>query len=160
METEKNDTINQLAVAIYTINRHAKTAPDPKHLYHIKKETINKLLKEKKAQKVGLHFSEHPKLSNQYSTLLVRVGDYYFHIPPSKEDFKKLKHLGALDQNYRNPQIRMSLSKAKNIVYNYIDWKPEKKKQTIKRRYTSSYYTPSSLGKMEWPPTHPSRRKY
>ncbi|WP_085992532.1 YkyB family protein [Oceanobacillus senegalensis] len=159
MEQQK-DFIADLARALYTINRHAKTAPQPKHLYFIKKETINKLLKEKRAKKVGLHFSDHPKFSNQHSTLLVKVDKYYFHIPPTKEDFKELEHLGSLDQNYRNPQTKMSLSKAKSIVYQYIDWRPEKKQSSIKRRYTSRYYTPSSLGKMEWPPTRKSRRKY
>lgn len=148
---QKDTHLSNLAQAIFTINRHAKTAPEPQHLYHIKKETINKLLKEKKAKKIGLHFSDHPKLSNQHSTLLVMVADYFFHIPPTKEDFKELNHLGALDQNYRNPQTKMSLSKAKSIVYDYIDWKPEKTK-VRKASYSSSYYTPSSLGKMEWPP--------
>ncbi|WP_067730072.1 YkyB family protein [Oceanobacillus damuensis] len=152
-------SLHHLAQAVFTINRHAKTAPEPQHLYQIKKDTINKLLKENKAEKVGLHFSDHPKLSNQHSTLLVKVDEYYFHIPPSKEDFKNLKHLGSLDQNYRNPQTKMSLSQAKRVVYQYIDWKAEKKPQTRQKRYTSSYYTPSSLGKMEWPPTK-SQRNY
>ncbi len=143
-----------LAKAIYTINRHAKTAPKPQHLYHIKKKTIERLLKEKRAKKIGLHFSNRPKLSNQHSTLLVKVADYYFHIPPTKEDFKTLDHLGKLDQNYRNPQTKMSLSQAKKIVYKYIDWKPKKRKK--KQMAYSSYFTPSSLGKMDWPP----RRTY
>lgn len=151
-------SLKTLAQAVFTINRHAKTAPNPKHLYQIKKETINKLLEEKKARKVGLHFSNHPKLSNQHSTLLVQIDDYFFHVPPSKEDFKMLEHLGSLDENYRNPQTKMSLSLAKKIVYQYIDWKPEKKPQTRQQRYTSSYYTPSSLGKMEWPPSKSHRK--
>ena len=83
----EQDNLDEIAKALYTINRHAKTAPDPKHLYFIKKEAINRLLKEKHATKVGLHFSKQPKFSNQYSTLLVRVAGYYFHIPPTKEDF-------------------------------------------------------------------------
>ncbi|WP_026905956.1 YkyB family protein [Paucisalibacillus globulus] len=146
-------SLNDLARAIYTVNRHAKTAPDPKHLYFIKKETIQRLLKENRAKKIGLHFSEHPKLSNQHSTLLVQVDEYYFHIPPTKEDFQDLKHLGQLDQNFRNPQAKMSLSQAKKIIYQYIDWKPANKKPNkTRQQYTSSYFTPSSLGKMEWPP--------
>lgn len=149
--------LQDLAQALFTINRHAKTAPEPKHLYQIKKATINKLLDENRAEKIGLHFSDHPKRSNQHSTLLVKVDDYFFHVPPSKEDFKQLKHLGSLDQNYRNPQSKMSLSQAKRIVYRFIDWKPEMKEQHRQKRYTSSYYTPSALGKMEWPPTS-SRR--
>lgn len=156
----KDDSLKEIAKALFIINRHAKTAPEPKHLYYIKKEAINKLLKEKKATKMGLHFSDHPKLSNQYSTLLVKVDDYFFHIPPTKEDFKELEHLGSLDQNYRNPQTKMSLSKAKKVIYTYINYKPERKQNGSYRRYKSAYYTPSSLGKMEWPPIHPSRRKY
>ncbi|WP_077330125.1 YkyB family protein [Virgibacillus siamensis] len=145
--------IQELAEAIFSINRHAKTAPEPQHLYHIKKETINRLLKEKRAEKVGLHFSDHPKLSNQHSTLLIKVDKYFFHIPPTKEDFKELNHLGKLDHNYRNPQSKMSLSRAKKIVYRYIDWQPPEKKRPVSRKkYTSSYFTPSSLGKMNWSP--------
>jgi len=149
----------ELAKAIYTINRHAKTAPEPQHLYHIKKETINRLLREKRAKKVGLHFSDHPKLSNQHSTSLIKVDNYYFHIPPTKEDFKELEHLGTLDQSYRNPKTKMSLSQAKRVVYRYIDWQPEKKRQHSRKQYTSSYFTPSSLGKMEWPPRSPNRSR-
>ncbi|HLR80358.1 MAG TPA: YkyB family protein [Bacillota bacterium] len=146
---KKNISTALLAQAIYTINRHAKTAPEPQHLYHIKKKTIERLLKEKRAKKIGLHFSNRPKLSNQHSTLLVKVDDYYFHIPPRKKDFVTLKHLGELDQSYRNPQTKMSLSQAKKIVYKYIDWKPKKRKK--KQMTYSSYFTPSSLGKMDWP---------
>lgn len=144
--------IKEIAKALFTINRHAKTAPEPQHLYHLKKEAIQKLLAEKRAKKVGLHFSNHPKFSNQHSTILVSVDDYYFHILPEKKDFEELKHLGKLDQNFRNPKTKMSLTHAKKIIYQYIDWKP-KKKQKNRRRHYSSYYTPSSLGKMEWPPT-------
>lgn len=38
--------IHELAQAIFSVNRHAKTAPEPQHLYFIKKEAINKLLRE------------------------------------------------------------------------------------------------------------------
>ncbi len=144
--------LHDIAQAIFTVNRHAKTAPEPQHLYFVKKEAINKLLKEKRAEKVGLHFSERPKYSNQHSTLLVKVANYFFHIPPTREDFKRLEHLGSLDKNYRNPQTKMSLSQAKRILYPYINWKPARKRKKEKS-YASAYYTPSSLGKMEWPPT-------
>src|SRR5699024_6926017 len=126
---KKNISTALLAQAIYTINRHAKTAPEPQHLYHIKKKTIERLLKEKRAKKIGLHFSNRTKLSNQHSTLLVKVDDYYFQIPPRKKDFVTLKHLGELDQSYHNPQTKMDLSQAKKIVYKYIDWKPKKRKK-------------------------------
>ncbi|MUK90238.1 hypothetical protein GMD78_17840 [Ornithinibacillus sp. L9] len=157
MSQENEVPLSDLAKAIYTINRHAKTAPEPGHLYYIKKESIKRLLQEKRAEKIGLHFSEHPRFSNQHSTLLVKVDQYYFHIPPAKEDFKELEHLGTLDQNYRNPQTKMSLSQAKRIIYQYINWKPNKKRPKQKE-YSSAYFTPSSLGKMEWPPTKKTYR--
>lgn len=158
---QKNVSISDLAQALYTVNRHAKTALKPQHLYWIKKQTIDKLLEEKLATKIGLHFSDHPKFSNQHSTLLVQVGNYYFHIPPSKQDFQELEHLGKLNRNFRNPSSKMSLSQAKRIVYQYIDWHPdENEKPEFQKK--SSYYTPSSLGKMEWPPSRKKmgRRKH
>lgn len=147
--TLKNE-VNQIAQAIYSVNRHAKAATKPQHLYAIKKAALNKLLKENKAKKIGLHFSQNPKNSNQYSTLLIKVDNYYFHLPPSKDDLKKLTHLGDLDENYRNPRTQMSLSHAKKIIYEYINWQSNPKKS---KKTTPSYYTPSSLGQMEWPPT-------
>lgn|SRR5690625_2805350 len=155
----KKIPLSEISKAIFTINRHAKTAPEPQHLYHIKKEAIDRLLAENRAKKVGLHFSNHPKLSNQHSTILISVGDYYFHILPEKQDFEELDHLGALDESYRNPRTKMSLSHAKRIIYQYIDWEPKSKRQTTHKQYSSAYFTPSSLGKMEWPPhkTHRTR---
>ncbi|HLR01956.1 MAG TPA: YkyB family protein [Virgibacillus sp.] len=150
-------SLDEIAKALFTVNRHAKTAPEPQHLYYIKKEAIKRLLENDDAEKIGLHFSDHPKYSNQYSTLLVKVGDYFFHVPPVKQDFKELKHLGTLDQSYRNPQTKMALSYAKKVIYRYIDWKPTKKSASNKH-YSSSYYTPSSLGKMGWPPKKSFRK--
>ncbi|ASK63653.1 hypothetical protein CFK37_16555 [Virgibacillus phasianinus] len=158
MAKTKSISSAELARALYTINRHAKTAPEPKHLYYIKKEAIKKLLSENRAKKIGLHFSDHPKFSNQHSTLLIKVENYYFHIPPEKDDFNQLEHLGTLDQSYRNPQTKMSLSQAKRIVYRYINYTPKPGKKPRNRKYTSAYYTPSSLGKMEWPPTKSYRK--
>ncbi len=147
----KNETdVSEIAEAIYTVNRHAKTASEPQHLYTIKKKAIEQLLRENKAKKIGLHFSNNPKFSNQHSTLLVKVANYYFHVLPSKADFKSLKHLGSLDKDFRNPRTKMSLSHAKKVIYDYINWEAPKK---TKQKSFSSYYTPSSLGKMEWPPT-------
>lgn len=144
-----NDT-NKLAQAIFTINRHAKTALKPQHLYKIKELAIKKLLKENRARKIGLHFAKNPKYSNQYSTLLIQVDDYYFHIPPTKEDFDTLEHLGELNDNFRNPKTSMGLNYAKKTIYQFIDWKEPRRKR---KKRKSPYYTPSSLGKMEWPPT-------
>lgn len=150
--------VEEIAKAIYTINRHAKAAPKPQHLYTIKKEALKLLLKKNEAKKLGLHFSNNPKLSNQHSTLLIKVRNYYFHLPPSKEDMKTLKHLGSLDDKFRNPRTQMSLSFAKKIIYQFIGWKRQPKKQRDERK-SSSFYVPSSLGNMEWPPSkkYPSR---
>src|SRR5690625_2673641 len=153
-----NDSVDKLAKAIFTVNRHAKAALKPQHLYTVKKIAIEKLLKEKKAEKIGLHFSNNPKFSNQHSTLLVKIGNYYFHIPPSKQDFKEVKHLGTLNHHFRNPKTRMSLSKAKKILYNFIDLDPPKKTNQTYRH--SSYFTPSSLGKFNWNTKRNSNKHY
>lgn len=150
--------VQKIAQALFVINKHAKTASEPKKLYQLKKQAIEQLLKEKKAFKRGLHFSNHPKLSNQHSTVLIKVGDYCFHIPPAKEDLKQLKHLGALDQTYRNPPVKMSLSHAKRIICQYINWKQEKSKTMPAIKQRSSYYVPSSLGKMDWPPVRSKKK--
>lgn len=149
---------HELAKALYTVNRHAKTAPEPQHLYFLKRSAIERLLQEKRAKKIGLHFSDHPKLSNQHSTLLIQVDSYYFHILPSKEDFKQLKHLGSLDQNYRNPQTKMSLSEAKKIISRYIGLNT-KQPAPEKKPMRTACYTPSSLGKLDWRNHTPSCRK-
>lgn len=147
-----NWTLEDIAKALFVVNRHAKTASDPSHLYQLKKLTVAKLLEQNKAKKIGLHFSEHPKLSRQHSTMLVQIADYYFHIPAAKEDFKTLPHLGELDKTFRNPRPNLSLSQAKRILSGYLelpqqDTRP--KQQTPVSR--SAYYTPSSLGQFTWP---------
>lgn len=114
-----NLTIENLSQAIFTVNRHAKTAINPSFLYKLKHESLKKLLAEGKAQKVGLHFSENPKNSRQQSDVLVACGRYTFHIPPTKMDFSDLPHLGKLDSNVRNPKASLSLKIAKDILQTY-----------------------------------------
>jgi len=116
-------TIANLSQAIFTVNRHAKTAINPKFLYSLKKQALEKMIKEEKATKTGLHFSRNPRFSQQQSDVLVKCGDYTFHIPPTKEDFEELPHLGHLDQHSRNPKTRMSLSKAKQLLQEYTGLK-------------------------------------
>ncbi|MFC4387249.1 YkyB family protein [Gracilibacillus marinus] len=120
------ETPNKIGQALFIVNRHAKTAPDPSYLYQLKNATMEKLLKEKKALKVGLHYSNNPKRSRQHSVILVQVGEYYFHMPPSKEDMKQLQHLGQLDSSYRNPKTTLSLTIAKKILMNYLNWNADK----------------------------------
>jgi hypothetical protein len=56
---------------------------------------------------------------------LVKCGDYTFHIPPTKEDFQSLPHLGHLDQHSRNPKTRMPLNAAKKLLMEYTGLKEE-----------------------------------
>ncbi|GAA5417241.1 hypothetical protein Pryu01_02304 [Paraliobacillus ryukyuensis] len=152
MEEKNSIDIERIAKALFVINRHAKTALNPRDLYHLKKQTIEKLLENNDAQKIGLHYSDRPKLSHQHSTLLVKVGSYYFHILPNKQDFKEVKHLGNIDKNYRNPKTKMSLSQAKKVICSYLKINLPKEKRTY-----SSYYTPSSLGK--WKPSNQNYKR-
>jgi hypothetical protein len=112
-------TIDNLSQALYIVNRHAKTAPNPKFLYKLKHESLKKLLDEGKAKKIGLHFSENPRNSKQQSDVLVQCGHYTFHIPPTKADFSELPHLGKLDGSVRNPKSSISLNQAKGILQQY-----------------------------------------
>lgn len=128
-------TIENLSQAIFIVNRHAKTAPNPKFLYKLKHDALQKLLKEGKAKKVGLHFSNNPKFSQQQSDVLVTCGKYSFHLPPSKNDFTTLPHLGKLQENVRNPRAYISLSEAKKLLSLYTGLKEEDKNQPQKRRY-------------------------
>lgn len=114
-----NLTIDNLAQAVFIVNRHAKTATNPKFLYKLKQESLKKLIKEGKAKKVGLHFSDNPKNSQQQSDVLVECGRYTFHIPPAKMDFEQLPHLGKLDDRVRNPKATLSLGAAKAILLSY-----------------------------------------
>ncbi len=130
-----NLTIDNLSQAIFIVNRHAKTAPNPKFLYRLKHDALQKLLREGKAKKVGLHFSNNPKLSQQQSDVLVVCGKYSFHLPPSKSDFTQLPHLGKLQENVRNPKAYLSLSEAKKLLTSYTGLKEEEMNPPKKRRY-------------------------
>jgi hypothetical protein len=132
-----NDT---LATAVYTVNRHAKTAPDNKNLYELKRRALEKMIESGKASKIGLHFVKNPRFSKQQSSVLVKCEDFYFHILPKKEDFSALPHLGELDDHYRNPQKRMSLNYAKQVLSSYTGMNQmiivnNKKPRTFHKQY-------------------------
>jgi hypothetical protein len=153
---KKEITTEDLGKAIFTINKHAKTALEPKALYWLKKKTIEKLLKEGKAKKVGLHYSPNPKNCRQQSDVLISIGDYFFHIPPSKEDHKQLPHLGNRDGSYRNKKSDFSLKKSKEILEFYLDEKkitkePKREMKQKKRginNINNNIFTNSYLGKI------------
>ena len=148
----------ELSQAIFIVNKHAKAAPQPRFLYELKQLAIQKMLKEGKAKKLGLHFSNNPRYAQQQSDVVIECGDYLFHVPPSKEDIKSLPHLGNRIADKRNPKTHMSLSKAKAIIYNYIGKREEQKekrsiysplckKRKQKNQNTSNIFTSSFLGK-------------
>lgn len=119
------EEIRQIAIAIYTVNRHAKTAPDNKNLYNLKKTALEKLIRSGDAIKIGLHFSENPKYSKQHSTTLVECMDFLFHMIPEKEDFKSLPHLGHQNHTSRNPQERMGLQAARSLLRDFVGEMPQ-----------------------------------
>ncbi|WP_039232188.1 YkyB family protein [Bacillus thermotolerans] len=123
-----------LAKAIFTVNRHAKTATNPKYLYLLKKKALLKMIKEGRAKKIGLHFSKNPRNSQQQSDVLVTCDNYTFHIPPCKEDFDKLPHFGRLDEKKRNPKTHMNLTEAKRILQSYTGCTEREQQPPYKRR--------------------------
>lgn len=132
-------TVENLSQAIFTVNRHAKTATNPKFLYKLKQVALLKLLKEGLAEKVGLHFSANPKNSQQQSDVLVKCGNYTFHLPPSKQDFQELPHLGKLDQSIRNPRSQVSLNASKQLLIAYTGLKEQ---NTASRQPKKEYTKP------------------
>lgn len=111
----------EIATAIYTVNRHAKTALDNRSLYSLKRLALEKMICTGRAKKLGLHFVKKPRYSQQQSAVVIQCADYYFHTLPKKEDFKQLPHLGHLDDTYRNPRRNMSLNVAKGILNDFLD---------------------------------------
>lgn len=120
-----DSTIENISQAISVVNKHAKTAINPKFLYKLKQVSMQKLLDEGKAKKIGLHFSKHPRNSQQQSDILVECGSFTFHMPPTKQDFQTLPHLGSLDNNVRNPKSSLSLNQAKKLLIQYTGLKEE-----------------------------------
>ena len=137
-----NLTIENLSQAVFIVNRHAKTATNPKYLYKLKKESLKKLIDEGKARKVGLHFSDHPRNSQQQSDVLVECGKYTFHIPPSKSDFHDLPHLGKLDGSVRNPKAHISLNAAKALLQSYTGIRESENQNSYPRQNQRAYQKP------------------
>ncbi|RHW33966.1 hypothetical protein D1B33_14255 [Lysinibacillus yapensis] len=116
-------SVENLSRAVFVVNKHAKSATDPKFLYTLKKQALEKMLDEGKAEKVGLHFSRNPKLSKQTSSVLISCGEFLFHTPPTKQDFQTLPHLGDLNDQQRNPKTQVSLKQAKSLLLAYTGMK-------------------------------------
>lgn len=136
--TMANDQIRKIAIAIYTVNRHAKTATDNKELYQLKKISLEKLIQDGNAKKIGLHFTENAKYSKQHSTTLVQCKDFLFHTIPEKKDFKTLPHLGHQNHSSRNPQERMSLRTARTILHDFVGYvQPEERPRRKTNRHNA-----------------------
>lgn len=116
-------SVENLAKAVFVVNKHAKTAIEPKFLYDLKKKTLEKLIHDGKAEKIGLQFSKNTKLSRQTSSVLITCGSYQFHLLPIKEDFRSLPHLGHLNDEQRNPKTHLSLKQAKTLLIEYTGLK-------------------------------------
>lgn len=147
MSNSKTDS--EIAQAIFTVNRHAKTASDNHYLYALKKEALNKMILQNRAQKIGLHFSKNPQKSQQQSSVLVKCGNYYFHMLPKKEDFESLEHLGHLDESFRNPASRMNLRSAKEILSELTGLKPIKRDEAASNPAKS--YQPPEMNRFYSP---------
>ena len=140
---------SEIAKAIFTVNRHAKTATDNQYLYALKKEALHLMIQQNRAQKLGLHFSKNPRKSQQQSSVLVKCGDYYFHMLPRKEDFHTLKHLGDLDETYRNPPSRMNLKHAKELLRSFTGLDPTETKPAMSA--LSKRYEPKDMDRFYSP---------
>lgn len=121
-------TFDNIAKALFVVNRHAKTSPAPQKLYQLKTAVIEKLLQEGKATKVGLQQSPNPsKFHKQVSNTLVKVGDYGFHILATREDMQTLPHLGGWSEEFRNPSDSFSLRQAIHLLEGYLGRDKEKR---------------------------------
>lgn len=121
--------------ALYSVNRHVKTAIDKHELYDLKNKTLQKLIKVGHAEKMWLEYSAHPGKSKQSTVVLVKVGiktqgdPHYFHTIPEKDDYQFLKHKGVVStQDLRNPKSNMALNLAKKILLKFIGVAPKKVK--------------------------------
>jgi hypothetical protein len=142
---EEQVTVKAIAEALYTINRHAKTAPNPKYLYALKRKAIEKLLQQKKAEKKGIQLSPNPKFSKQQLDVLVQVDNFYFHIPPNKGDARSLPHLGEQKLSYKNPKVRLPLRQATTILESYAGKPSESLKRNAKNIVNKKVYSNDHL---------------
>lgn len=132
--------LESIKQALYSVNRHAKTAISKHELYDLKYQTLQKLIKIGHAKKMCLEYSTRSGKAQQSTVVLVKVGmknegePLYFHMIPEKDDFKSLKHTGTvITQGLHNPKSTMSLTLAKKLLQEFIG-KESKKANTQKPR--------------------------
>ncbi|MBU9713029.1 YkyB family protein [Evansella tamaricis] len=141
--------LTSIQVALYTINRHAKTALDSSELYYLKRKSLKKLETQNLAEKVCREYSTNPSKGLQSSVVLVKVGtpeseyQFYFHTIAEKGD-SQLKHTGKINNDLKNPRIHMRLDAAKTILYNFLGESPQKKRNK-KPVYNQNIFVSSYL---------------
>lgn len=104
----KNYQTKEVHRALQVVNRHLKKAIDKNELYTLKKSVIEKLIREGKAYKIGIHRGD----------VAVKCGDFLFHQKPTRFDLHSLPQLPP-DKN-RNPYVDMPIYKAKMELYIYL----------------------------------------
>lgn len=122
-------TTDEIAQAIYVVNRRAKIVPDASMLYALKHEAIKKLVTEQRATRLcvhrfkrvrQLHSIRDAKVDINTIFTLVSCGDYIFHYPAERQDIKDLlfqqKIIGI-----RNPRSQMNYSTAKRLLIEYLN---------------------------------------
>jgi hypothetical protein len=153
-------TLENLAKALFVVNRHAKTSPNPQKLYELKTLAITKLIQEGKATKVGLQQSPNPsKYHQQTSNTLVQIGEYGFHILSTREDLLELPHLGDWSENFRNPTDTFPLRHAVKLLERYACYheKPSEKSKP-KPKTNKPSHSSSSLASQKPMVSNYSRR--
>lgn len=137
--TQLKPTVDNLAKALFAVNRHAKTSPQPQKLYQLKTCVIEKLIEEGKAEKVGLQQSPNPsKYHQQTSNTLVKIGEYGFHILSTREDLLELPHLGEWSEEFRNPTETFPLRQAVQLLEQYAQPKEAQPPAQLKRPVPTS----------------------
>jgi len=113
--------IKAIAKALFVINKNSKTALNPHVLYELKRQVIKKLLSEGLAKKIAIHRFPGRRSVNTFA-VNVKVEDYYFHIPATKDDFKNLPIISVND-NFRNEKVYdFTLKQSKNILYDFLNY--------------------------------------
>lgn len=113
-------TLELVAEAIFTVNHHAKTSSYPHaELYQMKSEILKALIRSGHARKVGLDVCAHPRTGEKRTLASVKVGNYYFHTTPTKNDLEYLPYIKQGRKHY-NPRNHMALELASYVIRTYL----------------------------------------
>lgn len=125
----RNFATDEIAQAIYVVNRRAKMVPDASMLYALKHEAIKKLVSEQRATRLCVHRFKRvhhfhsikdPKIDVNTIFTLVSCGEYIFHYPANQQDIKDLLFQRRII-GIRNPRSEMSYATAKRLLIGYLE---------------------------------------